>query len=954
MILRRVLLLSIFAVLSSFVVFAQKGTLRGTVIEDKTGEPLIGVSVVIKGTSIGAPTDLDGSFSFQVDPGTYEINASFISFETKVIKEVVVTAGEVTVLGTIRMGESVEQLSEVVVRAEIIRETESALLTIKKKSPNIIDGISAETFSKLGDSDAASAVKRVPGVSIQDGQYVYVRGLGDRYTKTTLGSMTIPGLDPDRNAVQMDIFPTNLINNIVVYKSFTPDLSADFVGGTVNVELKDFPDRKTSYFSLGATYNPGMHFQSKFLDSKGGSLDFLGIDDGTRDLPFDARNNQSTVNDANTASSQGIRLLSNITRSFEDELAVKNKMNNLPDLSASYSRGNQFDLGGYKLGYNIALNYNKSTSYFEDAVDAYYQKPQRAENTELIVDTRYNGTLAIGEVKLSGLAGLALKTANSKYSLNYLRIQNGINRAGDRIVVRSLTNSNTSVLDNIEYTERQLNNLIFDGKHSFNNGRSDLNWKLSGTLSTVDDKDVRITPFTIDEDSGELEIRSQEGGEPQRIWRLLDEQNYGGRVDFNKSFQFMGNDSKFKVGISEDYKTRNFELQDFSMRIFGPQGNLDLNGNADNLLSSENIIGQLEGIDDSDFGTFYNSRFTESNAYSGSINVAGAYVSSELTFSDQLKGIVGVRTEKYDQFFTGQNQSGDRVFENQNVLNSLRFFPSVNLTYSPFETTNFRASYSRTVARPSFKEKSTIEIPDVLTGLTYIGNIDLVETDINNFDLRYEMFFKRGQTVSLGAFYKTFNNPIELVRSDANPSNVKPTNVGDAQIIGAELEVRKDFSFISPKLENFSVKGNFTFTEAFVKIDSVEAKGRRNGLREGEEFSDTRDFVGQPPFIINAGLDYLNFESGWEGSLAYNVQAATLAVVGVNRTADTYTVPFHSLNFNVSKSFGADNKNKLGFRVNNLLGDIQEREFVSFGAASQIEFSRNPGRSFRIQYSRTF
>ena len=143
-------------------------------------------------------------------------------------------------------------MQEVVVKAQVIRETEAALLTIKRKSPNMIDGISAETFSKIGDSDAAGAIKRVSGVSVQGGQYVFVRGLGDRYTKTTLGGMEIPGLDPDRNAVQMDIFPTNLINNIVVYKTFTPDLSADFVGGMVDIDTKDFPARRTSSFSAAS------------------------------------------------------------------------------------------------------------------------------------------------------------------------------------------------------------------------------------------------------------------------------------------------------------------------------------------------------------------------------------------------------------------------------------------------------------------------------------------------------------------------------------------------------------------------------------------------------------------------------------------------------------------------------------------------------------------------------
>jgi hypothetical protein len=172
--------------------------------------------------------------------------------------------------------------------------------------------------------------------------------------------------------------------------------------------------------------------------------------------------------------------------------------------------------------------------------------------------------------------------------------------------------------------------------------------------------------------------------------------------------------------------------------------------------------------------------------------------------------------------------------------------------------------------------------------------------------------------------------------------------------MGAEFELRKNLGFITPALQNFLFKGNFTYANSFIERNETEAEGTKNGLRTGEEYSDRRDFLGQPPYIINLGIDYVDFESGFESSLAYNVQGPTLAIVGVNRTPSTYTVPFHSLNFNVSKAFGIDGKNKIGVRVDNILGDVQERVFSSFNAEDQIEFSRNPGRSFRIKYSRRF
>ena len=343
------------------------------------------------------------------------------------------------------------------------------------------------------------------------------------------------------------------------------------------------------------------------------------------------------------------------------------------------------------------------------------------------------------------------------------------------------------------------------------------------------------------------------------------------------------------------------------------------------------------------------------------MNTLGGYVMSELGLTEKLKTIVGVRLEQFDQWYTGVNQAGANPndpnglsFDDEKITSSLDFFPSVNFIYQVVENSNLRASYSKTIARPSFKEKSFAEIQDVLTGRTFIGNIDLVETNIDNFDLRYEYFFGRGEAISIGGFYKTFQNPIELVRFSQAPNDLQPRNVGDATIAGLEVELRKNLSFLAPALENLSFISNVTLTEATVEIDAVEAQGRQNGLRNGESLSDKRDFVGQAPFIINAGLNYTDYESFWEASVSYNVQGRTLAVVGINRTPDTYDVPFNSLNVNIQKGFGIDGQHVFGLRINNLLGDVREREFESFGSANAIETRRDPGTSFRLKYSYNF
>lgn len=946
-----ILILSLIGLIAvpKFGIAQEKGIIRGTVIDDANGEPMIGVTVLVKNTTQGMVTDLDGEFSIQMAPGTYNVQISFVSYETISVNDVVVEAGKVNYLGTIRMKESVSELQEVVVTAEAIKSSEAALMTVQKKSANLLDGISSETFRRIGDSDAAGAIKRVPGVSIQGGQYVYVRGLGDRYTKTILNGIEVPGLDPDRNALQIDIFPTSLMDNIVVYKTFTPDLPADMVGGVVDVEIKNFPEERIFSVSAGMEYTPGMHLIDNFLTYQGGSTDYIGLDDGTRDLPFDGE----TTDVPNPASNEPV--LTDLTRSFDRTMASR-LTSNLPNFNFGINAGNQFKLGANTLGYNAILNYSSKDTYFDGAVDAAYLKPANVAQAQLRADTKFEGPLGIRDVQLNGMLGVSFKTQQSKFNITALRLQNGIERSALRTRIRSLENFNVSQVTNLEYTERLMTSIIGSGEHNYATSGFEIKYKLGTTFSEINDKDVRITPFTINDDNGSLSINAQEGGEPNRIWRLLDEQNYVAKVDFTKKLDLFGNESKIKFGASNVYKMRDYEIQNFFLSFRGSQELLDLNGDPNQLLAPDNIWTTERGT-----GTYVQNGFNLSNAYEGTINTLAGYLSGELAFTDKLKTILGVRVEKYDQWYTGVNQAGSTpgnpnavIYDHDKVFDLLQFFPSANLIYSVFDDSNLRLTYARTTARPSFKEKSTAEIQDVLTGRTFIGNIDLVQTDINNYDLRYEMFLERNQRFSVGAFYKTFENPIELVRQTANPNDIKPTNVGDAEIYGLEFELRKDFAFISPAFANFSFNTNITLTEASVRIDEEEANGRRQALREGEELEETRDFVGQPPYIINAALMYSNFESGLEAGLSYNVEGPTLAVVGIVRAPDTYTVPFHSMNFNVSKTFGSTNKNSVTVRVTNILNDIREQVFQSFNSDDFIETSRAPGTSFSIKYTRDF
>jgi len=257
--------LLLYFLIVSPVLMAQKGTLRGSVSDRETNETLIGAFVTVEGTTTGTVTDLDGNFSLDLPAGTYAINVSYVSYAAVIIENVIIKSGDVTTLEQVLLSQKGADLKEIVISAEAIRTSELSLMNMKKNSDALLDGISSAQFKKVGDATAVEAAKRVTGVSVEDGKYVYVRGLGDRYTKTTLNQTEIPGLDPDRNSLQMDIFPTNLIDNIVVAKNFTADQPADFTGGLMNVETKSFPEKKIFNVGVSTSYNPAMHFNSNFL-----------------------------------------------------------------------------------------------------------------------------------------------------------------------------------------------------------------------------------------------------------------------------------------------------------------------------------------------------------------------------------------------------------------------------------------------------------------------------------------------------------------------------------------------------------------------------------------------------------------------------------------------------------------------------------------------------------------
>lgn len=931
-------ILVIFGLLAfSISAFSQQGYVRGKVTDGETGEALLGATILKQGTGIGATTDFDGNYSLALEPGVHTIVISFVSYQTQTVENISVKAGEVTALDFVLISD-VGQLSEVVVTGAAIKDTEAGIMTFQRKSANLLDGVSNQTFKNTGDRDLASAIRRVTGVSVQSGKFVYVRGLGDRYTRTTLNGMTIPGLDPDRNDVQIDIFPTTILENVIVYKTFSPNLPGDFTGGMVDVELKNFPEDKTTSVSIGFGFNPDMNLKSDYLSYDGGNTDWLGFDDGTRKLPFPA---STVVPDE----SSGDPKLESLTKSLNPNLGVHPKRSFL-NTTFTFNHGNQINKTNYTIGYTAIFNYQNRFENYDDAEFGEYTKDDDASVNDLFMEEVRKGQLSRTNVLWSGLLAGSIKFKQHTISASVFRTQNGISEASDRIN-RNFDETQATLYENIlTYSQRSVTNGILSGTHQFNKLRMD--WKNSYTVARTYDPDFRATSISIrNPDSPSL--NRGDGAGIRRFWRDLNEFNENLKIDFTLPY---GKANKLQFGAMGVYKDREFEVLSY---LLDATDRSDVPLDPDYFLRDENVWTAAEQS-----GTYLQGNYEAPNNYKANSSVYSGYLMTEMVFG-KLKAIYGARVEKADMHYTGTDIFGEK-FDNEQTLDELNILPSVNLVYGLNETMNLRGSFGQTLARPSFKEKSAAQIYDPITRRFYNGNLDLEQTSINNYDFRWENFSKGGDMISLSLFYKQFDGHIELVTYDVAPDNVRPRNAGESRVYGVELEVKKRLGFISPALSALSFGTNVTVANSEVDLKSVivneagltEFESRQNNARVGETIDETRPMGGQAPYLINAYLNYADEEGFMNANLSYNVQGESLFIIGVGAVPDIYSQPFHSLNFNVYRNFGIGKKHRIGLRADNILKSERKDLYKGYKDAEAIYSIYKPGTTFSLTYGITF
>ena len=940
----RLLITSILIFLSIESNCQNEGIIRGRIIDSETKDPLIGANVGIKGSSKGTITDLEGNFKLISPLGKQVLIISYIGYNSKEFNVINIEGNLENYVGDINMDENSVSLKTLTISASVNKNTELSLMTAKKKSVVLMDAVSAQSFKKSGDGNAASAVKRVTGITVSEGKYVYVRGLGDRYTKTRLNSMDIPGLDPDRNTIQMDIFPTNIIDNIKIFKSFSADLPADFTGGVIDIETKSIPDEKILNFSSSFSYSENSNLKKDFLTYNGGKLDIFTIDDGTYKLPINEKLQITQVDRIINYEN-----LVNWSNSFSKTLSTSRKQSFL-DGSFNLSIGDRKNLRDKKIGYLSTISYSNKFDYFEKSQNNYWRKPINNNIFDLEPAKIISGELGVQNNTISMMSALGSKSNNSSYKINLLHLVNTERKAGLYFGENYFSNVNLFKKEVIEFSQRSISNIIVSGSHIINNNNDKINWKISPTYSMIRDKDLRETPYllSIENNDTTYTIDVSNVGNPNRTWRYLDEFSISSELNYNFNHIIKNNRAKLNLGINYLHKLRNYNILNYSFTAYESNGQLDFTGDPNEIMNS------LLSSDNNQLGFHVIGGEQLSNKYEGEISNLSTFISEEYNITKSFKTVLGIRSELYNQFYTGQNQS-NTIYKRELVLSNFEIFPSLNLIYDVGESSKIRSSIFKTTARPSFKEKSLAQIYDGISTLTFNGNIDLEVTNIYNFDMRYESYFDKNQIFSFSIFHKRLYKPIELSSFQADPDNIQPINTDLAILTGIEIELKKNIIYNNINSLNISLNSSLIQSKAFIVGD--ELNSRIENLRNGENLDESngkyyRNMQGQSPHVVNLSIFYKNSDYKLQTGLFYNVKGRTLSIVSMNSNPDIYTKEFHNLSFNFNKK--VKNHLSLEFTIENILSSKKQMVTSSYNSEEKIYKSIDPQRRFNLKISYAF
>nr|WP_226994057.1 TonB-dependent receptor [Myxococcus hansupus] len=876
----------------------------GRVVDETNGEGLIEATVkVVTGAQKQVLTDLDGYYRVALPPGKYDLRVFYDVYQGRRITGVVVTQGKATKLD-VALSADEGAVQEVVVEARADRRAEGALLQERKKAAAVSDAISAQEIARTPDSSASDAVKRVVSATVVDGRYVLLRGLGGRYSTTLLNGALLPSPEPDEPSVPLDIFPTNLLANLNIVKSYTPDLPGTFGGGTLLIETNSYP----SEFELKPRITLGgdsvTTFRERNSQAQGGFGEALGFPSSSRQLPGAIPRNAQLG-----ASGESREVLAQQFRSFPNIWEAR-RTTALPNMGVGVSVGDTLRFGNSRLGYLVSGNYGHRDGVQEGT----FARASRDENDQLYAFESANNSQGFETASLSGLGSVGFQIDRDNELTWFGLYTRGTDTRTHTAVASNLIRSERQESTRLQFVSRQL---FFNQLRGFHRlgllGDAELDWQANVSRVDRDEPDTRDTlylnNFNVPDTVPTFPNQPNSG---ERFFAELGETSTGGSLNVTVPLSAV----KLKAGGLAQVSFRDFGARRF--RYLLGTTPVDRSLPPEQLFAPENL------------GTSINVRDSTraDDAYDAYLGIFSGYVSADAQPLEALRLVGGLRLETSSQVLTVKDPfTGARGTESRSDYANL--LPSLNAIYALTPSVNLRGGYSYTLARPTFRELAPFIYFDFVRRRNVSGNPDLQQTRLHNVDARIEWFAGENEVLAASAFYKRFENPIERVINNPEAQDLSYRNAAGADTYGVELEARTSLARLTETLRDVRVGANLTLIRSEVDLGDSNV---------GSQTNRRRPLQGQSPYVINFNAGYLRPESGTEFTVLYNVYGARISEVGVQYLPDVYERPFHRLDISVAQQLGSA---QLKLTAANLLNSS-----VTLRQESVVVQSYKPGIAF--------
>lgn len=891
------------------------GSILGFVFDGNTGEPVRGARIVVEGREdLTAVTDLDGNYQLSVPAGEYTVDVSAQKYLPAKVNNIVVAAGETADGSLVLATEGSVTTVEVVETIDVSTATAEAVMMERKLAPVVTDSMSKEEISKSNASDAAGAVEKVTGVSVVEGGFVYVRGLGERYSSTMLNNAVLPTTEPERRVVPLDLFPASLLSNVKILKTYSPDLPGEFAGGVVQLETVEFPTQKILTAGMSIGFNSRSTFQSGNT-YPGGSGDFWGFGNGSRELPSSVPTDGRLFPGEYTPEE-----LQRIGRDFSTNYEPVAQESLRPWLGYSLAGGNTWG----KVGVVGAVTFSNKIQSQEELL-RYLVNSGGGQATILTEYPDYKSDTESARI------GAVVNVAYSLNAAHKLIFRNTLTRDSDK-EARTFEGYNgrldSFITDErLRWVERSLFSTGLEGQHFFTGlGNSLLDWQVTYSTSQRDEPDMR--EVLRDAGTGRFLATPQSA---TRFFNNLDDEIIEPQISWSTPFYRGSFSGSVKVGVRGTFRDRAFAARRFRFVPFQLTG-LDTTAPSNILLGTENITPDIFQIRENTRG---------SDRYDASMDVYGAFAMADLSFGGKWRVIGGVRVEDADIRVETEDQLVPGSVPAISRLQNRDPLPAINVVYALGTKSNLRFGFSRTLSRPDFRELSPFDFTNVLGGYSFTGNPDLVRAKIDNFDARWEYFFGGDQVAAVSYFLKDFTDPIEVtVQPTTGDLRQSYVNADGARNQGVEFEFRRNLGWLTPKLADFGLQANLTLVKSDVRI--------------GDDQRDllttlNRPMMGQSRVVYNLITQWVKPRWRSDARFLVNHVSKRISDVGALGLPDVYAQGNTFLDFVYQYSVREDGKWSIRFSAENLTDNHYEWRQAEF-----IQRSFRLGRTYSIGTTYSF